>query len=336
MIIDLFRSMTCVESIERLARLADGLDVRVQWGGIPTLEFQKQMGLQEPLVALHERFAREGRDFWTAYAHVPPTVTISVEKSLIFAQSNEYVWHEVVEAETEAAKRALLSDPAWRERARKSWDTECFDFGPFREPQVRQLWLQNSANDAGPLGLSLGEYADRLGVHCSDAMAEWLLANGLESTVNLPPFEKDEAMVVRLLEDPMSVGNVSDAGAHGQMLCGAGENMLLFTRFVRERGDIALEQAVHVQTGKLARHFGLRDRGEIAVGKRADLTVFALDEVERRPMRKVADVPDGKGGFSWRWTRDPAPVRLTLVNGEPTFEDGAATGTFPGVPVERR
>ena len=115
------------------------------------------------------------------------------------------------------------------------------------------------------------------------------------------------------------------------MLCGAGENVLLLTEFARDRGDISVEEAVHVQTGKAARHFGLGDRGQIAVGKRADLVVFALDEIETRPKRKVYDVPDGKGGHTWRWTRDPAPMRLTLVNGVATFSDGKATGSRPGV-----
>jgi hypothetical protein len=47
-------------------------------------------------------------------------------------------------------------------------------------------------------------------------------------------------------------------------------------------------------------------------------------------MEKVIDVPNGDGGMTWRWTRKPAPVRLTLVNGVPTFEDGAFTGALPG------
>ena len=128
----------------------------------------------------------------------------------------------------------------------------------------------------------------------------------------------------------MTVGNISDAGAHGQMFCGIGYNLMLFTHFVRETGAISIEEAVHVQTAKLARHFGLADRGEIAVGKRADLTVFDLDEVEMRPQKKTYDVPDGEGGATWRWTRDPAPVRLTLANGVPTFEDGKCTPARPG------
>jgi hypothetical protein len=58
--------------------------------------------------------------------------------------------------------------------------------------------------------------------------------------------------------------------------------------------------------------------------------VFALDEVQHRPMRKQWDVPDGAGGVTWRWTRDAAPVRLTLANGVATFMDGAPTGALPG------
>jgi N-acyl-D-aspartate/D-glutamate deacylase len=329
-IVDLFRSMSCTESLERLARLVGDQPVRVQYGGIPTLEFQKEMGLQTPMVALHEQLKSDGRDFWTAFAHVPPTVNIGVQQSLIFAQSNEYVWHEVQLAETNEQKVALLRDSDWRARARHSWDHEAFDFSSFPPGKAEQLLLSNSENDQGPVGITLGDHAAKLGVHCSDALADWFLDNGLESTVNLPPFGKDEEMVCQLIRDPHSLGNVSDAGAHGQMLCGAGENMLLFTKFVREKAWITVEEAVHVQTGKIAGHFSLGDRGLIAPGKRADVTVWHLDEVETRPMKKAYDVPDGQGGHTWRWTRDPAPVRLTLTNGVPTFEDGKSTGARPG------
>ena len=92
----------------------------------------------------------------------------------------------------------------------------------------------------------------------------------------------------------------------------------------------ALEQAVHVMTGKLAEHFFLNDRGVIAPGKRADICVFNLDEIERREMIKAWDMPDGKGGTSWRFTREAMPARLTLVNGVPTFENGVYTGNKPG------
>lgn len=327
-VIDTVMRMTAVEALSRVERLIGGLPIRLQWAGLPTLRWQKEHGIQKPLLEMHERYAREGRDFWTGYAHVPVTTVVSFDRSLLFAQSNEYVWHEVVTAVGAEAKCALLRSPAWRARARHSWDELALPTCPFRRP--RPMLLDHSANGAGPVGVLLGDYADEKGLHPSDALAEWLLANGVDSTVTAPDWDCDDAMVARLLADPRSVGNISDAGAHGQMFCGAGDNIVLLTQFVRERGELTIEQAVHVQTGKLARFFGFSDRGELAPGKRADLTVFSLAELERRPKRKVHDVPDGDGGTTWRWTRDPAPVRLTLVDGVATFEAGRATGARPG------
>ena len=70
--------------------------------------------------------------------------------------------------------------------------------------------------------------------------------------------------------------------------------------------------------------------GTLEVGKAADITVFDLDEIEMRPEIKTWDVWDGTGGRTYRYTRDPAPMRLTLVNGEPTFDRGEFTGRYPG------
>jgi hypothetical protein len=47
-------------------------------------------------------------------------------------------------------------------------------------------------------------------------------------------------------------------------------------------------------------------------------------------MQKVFDVPDGEGGITWRFTRPPAPMRLTLVNGATTFENDQQTDARPG------
>lgn len=326
-VIDTLMRFTGGDTMERIARLTEGLNVRVQWAGVPTLKWQKDYGLQQPFVELHERFAAEGRDFWTGFAHVPITVTASIRQSLLFAQSNEYVWHEVVTAETDDEKLVLLADPEWRARARHSWDNESLETSFFRNPAL--MMLDNPENEVGPMGVTLGEYSSELGVHASDALAEWFINNGLSSTVTMPPWDKDDDMVVRLVRDPLTVGNINDSGAHGQLFCGSGDNLLLYTDYVRE-GKLSMEEAVHCQTGKLAQHFGLLDRGVLAVGKRADITVFSLDEIERRDKYKVNDVPDGKGGHTWRWTRDAAPMRLTMVNGVSTFAAGAATGSMPG------
>ena len=72
--------------------------------------------------------------------------------------------------------------------------------------------------------------------------------------------------------------------------------------------------------------FGLRDRGRISPGYRADLVVFdpATDRLRarhagQRPARRTARLTAGSIGV----------VRV-LVNGVETVVDGAATGARPG------
>jgi len=326
-IVDTFMRMTGPANLERLAKLLTGRKIRVQIAGaIPTLEFQKPV--LPAMQASLETMRKAGVDVWPGYAHVSPTSVLSIVKSLIFAQSNDYVWHEVVLADSHEEKRRLLSDPDWRARARESWDTQAWDHSPLKNPQ--ELYLLDSENGTGPIGGTLKDYADSVGKHRSDAMADWILANGTFSTVHMAPFPKDEDLTLGLMKDPKTVGNVSDAGAHLQMLCGSGENALLLTKYVQAEKKLTLEEAVHIMTGKLAEHFFLNDRGVIAPGKRADIVIFNMDEIGYRQIEKAHDVPDGKGGTTWRFTRAAMPTRMTLVNGVVTFENGASTGNKPG------
>jgi hypothetical protein len=104
-----------------------------------------------------------GVDVWPGYAHVSPTSTLSLYKSLIFAQSNDYVWHEVVLAETNEEKARMLADPEWRARARESWDTKAWTHSPMNNPQ--RLNLFDSENGVGPLHITLQDYIDQTGLH---------------------------------------------------------------------------------------------------------------------------------------------------------------------------
>jgi N-acyl-D-amino-acid deacylase len=326
-IVDTSMRQTGPEMLERLARLTKGRKIRMQIAGaIPTLVYQRPF--MDGMIETVRRMQAEGYDVWPGFAHVPPTITVSLYKSLLFAQSNDYVWHEVVLAEGDEAKMAILRDPDFRARARESWDTKCWPHSPFANPQ--DLFLTNPENGPGPIDMNLKEYAYRLGVHPSDALAEWILANGVASTIDMKPMEKDMDITVKLMKDEKTVGNISDAGAHLQMLCGGGENVYLLTEYARDSNLLTLEQAVHMQTGKLSNFFGLHDRGELKVGKRADIAVFNLKEIEVRKREKRYDMPDGKGGFSWRFSRQAAPMRLTLVNGVSTFDGEKYTGACPG------
>ena len=325
-ILDYFMRMSANAMLERFGRLAKASGVRMQWAGMPTLQY---MAPQRPRAQeLHEGFKAEGLEIYTSFNVISPTSVINFGRTLVFGQNGNPVWQELVNTPGWDAKVVMLNDPVWLDRARNAWDNQ-FAHSYLHDPSA--LLLRESESGYGPVGVTLADYMAETGIaHASDAMAKWVLDNGQESTILKRSWEKDETVLNALLEDTHSLANVSDAGAHGKLFCGAGYNVFLLTDYVRDRKIISIEQGVHMLTGRLSNFFGLHDRGVIEVGKAADITVFNLDEIEMRPEKKTWDVWDGTGGRTYRYTRDPAPMRLTLVNGEPTFDRGEFTGRYPG------
>jgi N-acyl-D-amino-acid deacylase len=326
--IDSFMRRNALESASRLrSLLLQVKGVRIQIAGLPpTLQFQKD--LVPPLEALFEQMKAEGLDVWAGYHHVGYSLQLNFVSSLLFNQQGTYVWQEIVNEPDESKKLAMLANPEWRARARESWDNQ-HSHTMLNKPDA--LLLRESQTGAGPVGISLGEYMRLRAIeHPSDALAEWALKNGPNSSVLLPAWINNDDLLVKLFRDPMSIGNVSDFGAHSTLFCGAGHNLMLLTEWVRDRRLITIEEAIHVLTGKVARHFGFQDRGVLKVGMQADIIVFNLDEVQVRPESKMWDVPDGAGGRTYRYIRPPAPMRLTLVNGSATFDNGDVTPNFPG------
>ena len=75
-------------------------------------------------------------------------------------------------------------------------------------------------------------------------------------------------------------------------------------------------------TGLTAQVFGLTDRGRIAPGCKADLTLF-----DARTIRDRAD---------WAAPTEPAEgIAHVLVNGTTVWTDGQSTGARPGQAVRR-
>jgi N-acyl-D-amino-acid deacylase len=318
------------KQMERIAALLKGRGIRVQFtGAAPTSAYQNYR--IDQMKQMVDQMRKDGLDVWPGYAHTPLSAQVSIYRSLLFAQSNDYVWHEAVLAEGDEAKAKILRDPEWRARARESWNTKIYPHSPMAQPHLLLLTKLGSENGTGgPFDITLKEYAEKLGVHTSDAAAEWLLANGVNSAIRMAPMPMNDEAVAVQIRDPLSVGNVNDCGAHLQMLCGSGENVIYLTKFVRDKKIVSLEEAIHTMTGKVAAHFNLPEIGEVKPGKRADLVVFNLDEIQQRDMEKRYDVDDGRGGVMWRYTRQAAPMRLTMVNGTPIFQNGAYTGAKPG------
>jgi N-acyl-D-aspartate/D-glutamate deacylase len=132
-----------------------------------------------------------------------------------------------------------------------------------------------------------------------------------------------------LIAEERSVFGLSDGGAHCGVLCDAGvpTYMLSYAARDRIRGDtLPLEFVVHKMTQDSAGVYGLRDRGVIAPGFRADLNLIDYDALALEQPQMVYDLPS-KGK---RLIQKARGYVATIVHGEVTFENGEATGDMPG------
>jgi N-acyl-D-aspartate/D-glutamate deacylase len=128
---------------------------------------------------------------------------------------------------------------------------------------------------------------------------------------------------------PRAALGLGDGGAHCGMICDASIQTFMLTHWVRDRtrGEkIPLEFAVKRMSKDTADLYGLRDRGTIEVGKKADLNLIDLDALRLEPPVMVHDLPAGGRRFMQR----AHGYRATIVSGEVTMENDEPTGVFPG------
>ncbi|MFA7387696.1 MAG: amidohydrolase family protein, partial [Thiohalobacteraceae bacterium] len=130
----------------------------------------------------------------------------------------------------------------------------------------------------------------------------------------------------RLWEDDRTLIGASDAGAHLDMIDTFAFSTFTLQRGVRDHGVIPLERAVHLMTDRIARYFGLVDRGRLVAGARADIVLFDEATVGRGATYLRQDMPDGSG----RIYADAIGVPHVFVNGVQIVRDGEHTGALPG------
>jgi N-acyl-D-aspartate/D-glutamate deacylase len=96
----------------------------------------------------------------------------------------------------------------------------------------------------------------------------------------------------------------------------------VLSHYCRDRKIFDLTTAIKKMTSMAAAQVGLRDRGRIARGSKADLVVFDAAEV-----RDQATFDDPH--------QYPIGIRYVLVNGELVIDEGQHTGARPGMVLRR-
>ena len=178
---------------------------------------------------------------------------------------------------------------------------------------------------------SVAAHAERSGLTAAEAFYD-LLTQGDGSTLLLVYLEGYSQgnfdYMQELMEHPLTRNGLSDAGAHVAAVSDAhmvSWNLAYWGRD-RERGRVPLETIVHKQTGANADLYNLRDRGELKVGKRADVNVIDLERLETDAPKLVYDLPEGAKRFMQR----PTGYVATICAGEVILEQDELTGALPG------
>jgi N-acyl-D-amino-acid deacylase len=132
-----------------------------------------------------------------------------------------------------------------------------------------------------------------------------------------------------MMRAPWSVPGLGDAGAHSTVVCDASISTYLLTYWTRDRrrGDrVGVPEAVEWLTSRSAAAIGLRDRGVVAPGMRADLNVIDYDHLALRPPHHQADLPAG----GLRLLQDAEGYVATIVRGEVVRREDRPTEALPG------
>jgi N-acyl-D-amino-acid deacylase len=140
--------------------------------------------------------------------------------------------------------------------------------------------------------------------------------------------EKSLDHLFAFFDNPHAVMGLGDGGAHYGLICDSSYPTFVLTHWARDREGrrLTLGQAVQAMTSKPAEVVGLRDRGVIAPGYKADLNVIDHAKLALHAPRIVDDLPAG----GRRLDQTATGYRWTIVAGEVIARDDAPTGALPG------
>ncbi len=218
-------------------------------------------------------------------------------------------------------KRSLINDLPSDEHTQriKSWLSRTFvmgdkfDYEPSPDQAITALAERRGVD---PLEIAL-EGMLRLN-------GKGLLAHTFENY-----FDGDLGVIQEMLLDENTIMGLGDGGAHVCSVCDEGAPTYLLSHWGRDRsrGDkLPIEFLVKKHTSVSAMGYGLRDRGLLKPGFKADINVIDFDELALLNTEVVYDLPAG----GRRLIQRAKGYRHTFVSGTEIICNDEQTGNLPG------
>lgn len=140
--------------------------------------------------------------------------------------------------------------------------------------------------------------------------------------------------VLEMMKSGQTLVSLGDGGAHYGLICDASIPTFMLSYWARDRkGErLSLPWVVKALTQDTAAIVGLRDRGVLAPGYKADLNIIDFDRVKLYSPTVEHNLPGGGRRLMQRADGYVA----TIVSGAVTYRNGEASGALPGRLVRSR
>jgi N-acyl-D-aspartate/D-glutamate deacylase len=173
--------------------------------------------------------------------------------------------------------------------------------------------------------------AKQKGVTPLDVIYDHLSAGRGEGLIYFPIFNYNEGnldTVRKMLDHPRALSGLSDAGAHVGTVCDASFTTFMLTHWVqgRDKDSMPLETVIEMLTRRNANYLGLKDRGVLSVGMRADINAIDPQKLSVGLPQLVRDLPAG----GKRFLQKAEGYVATWVAGEQVQRHGKITSARPG------
>lgn len=173
--------------------------------------------------------------------------------------------------------------------------------------------------------------AKQAGITPLEALYDHLAGGDGGNLIYFPIFNYNEGSLDtlrKMLDHPRALFGLGDAGAHVGTVCDASFSTFMLTHWVRDRAKdkMPLGRAVEMLSRRNAQYLGLKDRGVIAAGMRADLNVVDPQRLGVGSPKLVTDLPAG----GKRFLQKAEGYVGTWVHGVAVAREGQVTEARPG------
>ncbi|MCC5953450.1 MAG: amidohydrolase family protein [Acidimicrobiia bacterium] len=173
---------------------------------------------------------------------------------------------------------------------------------------------------------SVATIARAAGVSPVEAYLDAMDQSDGRALVNWPVMNEDHEAVRELVQSPVTIMGLADAGAHATQIMDASQPTWYLAHWVRDEGALTLEEGVRRLTSDTANFVGYKDRGTLTPGAFADVNVVDLEALSL-PLPEIRhDFPGGAP----RFVQGAVGYEHTFVNGRHVLAGGEHTGTFAG------